>query len=138
MATQTSWIQQRVGEYFVSGENNCAMTMIKILAEVFDVSLDAQVVHAAQAMPGAGGVGDLCGLVSGVLMFVGLWGGHHGLHRSVLRPMSQGFSEGGKECFGSILCRDLQGECGLLAVGVLDFAIPYLRDEMNKVLENDK
>jgi len=106
--------------------------------DAFDVPLDAQVVRAAQAMPGAGCVGDPCGLVSGVLMFVGLLGGHHGLHRSVLRPMNQGFSKGVPECFGSILCRDLQGECGPLAVGVLDFAIPYLRDEMNKVLENDK
>ncbi len=129
-------LRERVQVYFVSGKNNCAMTMLKILAEVFEMPLDPQVVHAAQAMPGAGGVDGLCGLVSGVLMFIGLWGGYCGLHRSLLKPISQGFVEGVRLRFGSIDCRDLRNDCNALALSVLDFAIPYLRGEMEHALPN--
>lgn len=126
-------VQQRVQEYFVSGENNCAMTMLKVLAEVFETPIDSQVVDAAQVMPGAGGVEGLCGLVSGVLMFIGAWGGHQSLHRSVLSPMSKRFSSGIQEHFGSLYCRDLRNGCDELAVKVLNFAIPLLQEEMTKV-----
>ncbi|MBN1877007.1 MAG: C_GCAxxG_C_C family protein [Anaerolineae bacterium] len=131
-------IKQRVEEYFVSGENNCAMTMLKILAEVFDEPLSPQVVEAAQVMPGAGGVGHLCGLVSGILMFIGVWGGRRGYHRSLLKPMSVKFTEEVQRQCGSIMCCDLKDNprysgCGDLAAQMLDFAIPLLRQEMARL-----
>ena len=126
-------VQQRVAAYFVTGENNCAMTVLRVLAEVFKTPLAQPVIDAAQCMPGAGGVDHLCGLVSGALMFVGVWGGQQGLHRSVLRPVTSGFSQAVAERFGSLMCSDLRPAdgCGPLAVAFLTFAIPYLDSRLN-------
>lgn len=133
MDTQTL-IRRRVATYFVSGDNNCAMTMLRVLAEIFDVPLAPSVVDAAQCMPGAGGVGGLCGLVSGVLMFIGVWAGHHGLHRRAVRSVSEGISEGVRQRFGSLHCDDLRNDCGALAVRVLDFAVLYLEPRFAALL----
>lgn len=127
-------IRQRVQEYFVDGDNNCAMTALKLLSEVFDTPVDPEVVHAANCMPGAGGVGGLCGLVSGVLMFIGVWGGRRGLHRRVLAPVSKGFTEAVQQRFGSDCCRDLKpadgNGCAKLAEEMLEFAIGYLTEQL--------
>ncbi len=132
-STMETLIEQRVAAYFVSGENNCAMTVLRVLTEVFETPVAQPVIDAAQCMPGAGGVDHLCGLVSGALMFVGVWGGQHGLHRSVLRPVTSGFSQAVRERFGSLMCSDLRlaDGCGPLAVAFLTFTIPYLRSRLN-------
>ena len=51
MESQTI-IEQRVQTYFATGENNCAMTVLKVLSELFDVPVEGQVVEAAQAVVG--------------------------------------------------------------------------------------
>ncbi len=125
-------VQQCVATYFVSGDNNCAMTVLRVLSEVFETPVAPQVIDAAQCMPGAGGVDHLCGLISGALMFVGVWGGQHGLHRQVLRPLTSGFSQAVQERFGSLMCSNLRPAegCGPLAVAFLTFAISYLENRL--------
>lgn len=128
-------VRQRVAEYFTTGDYNCAMTVLKVLGEVFDVHLEAQVIAAGRCMPGAGGVEGLCGLVSGTLMFIGVWGAHHGVSRQTLRPISTSFSQGVQQRFGSILCRDLRlNGCSKLAVDVLNFTILHLSEQMDRIL----
>ena len=67
-------VRQRIDTLFSTGENNCAMTVLRVYGEVFETPVDAQVIDAAWCMPGAGGVKHLCGLVGGAVMFVGVWG----------------------------------------------------------------
>lgn len=126
-------VQQRVTTYFVSGDNNCAMTALRVLSEVFETPVAQPVIDAAQCLPGAGGVDHLCGLISGALMFVGVWSGQQGLHRSVLRPLTSSFSQAVQERFGSLMCSDLRPAdgCGPLAVAFLTFTIPYLKSRLN-------
>ncbi|MBN2392454.1 MAG: C-GCAxxG-C-C family protein [Anaerolineae bacterium] len=128
-----AFVQQSVSTYFVTGENNCAMTVLRVLAEVFETSVAQPVIDAAQCMPGAGGIDHLCGLISGALMFVGVWGGQQGLHRQTLRPLTSSFSQAVTERFGSLMCSDLRPAdgCGPLAVAFLTFAIPYLESRLN-------
>jgi len=64
-------IQSRVNELFVSGDYNCAMMSLTMLFEVFHAPVSQQIVSTAQVMPGAGGVGGLCDLLSGGLVFIG-------------------------------------------------------------------
>jgi len=132
-STMETLVQQRVATYFVTGENNCAMTVLRVLAEVFETPVAQPVIDAAQCMPGAGGVDHLCGLVSGALMFVGVWGGQQGLHRSALRPITSSFSQAVQERFGSLMCGDLRPAdgCGPLAVAFLTFAVSYLKNRLN-------
>ncbi len=122
-------ISRRVQEYFVLGDNNCAMTVLRVLSEALETPLPPATLSAGWMMPGAGGVGDLCGLVSGALMFIGVWGAAHGYHRSELKPVSMSLVEGIQAHFGSIHCRDLRSEadgCATLAVEFLTFTLDYL------------
>jgi hypothetical protein len=109
------------------------MTALTVLAEIFEIPIGEQTVDAAQAMPGAGGVGDLCGFVSGGLMFIGVWGGYHQIPRSDLREMSYRFSVSILEKFGSLHCRDLRNNCASLAVRLLESSIPIFVEEMKKL-----
>lgn len=128
-------IHERVHEYFVEGDNNCSMTVLRILGEVFETPIPPEVIAAAGVMPGAGGVDGLCGLFSGVLMFLGVWGARQGLHRSSVKPISQDFMQRATRHFGSSACGDLRSHeegCAPLAEEFLGFAIPYLRDALKR------
>lgn len=127
-------IQTRVRQYFVEGDNNCAMTVMRVLGEVLETPITPEVIAAAGVMPGAGGVEGLCGLFSGALMFLGVWGGQRGYHRSQLKPISQRFMLEAEAHFGSTLCSQLRpetGSCSALAEEFLCFAIPFLQQALN-------
>ncbi len=130
-----AFIRERVQTYFVSGDYNCAMSAVKILAEYFETPLAPQVVDAARCLPGAGGMGEACGLVTGVLMFVGVWGAHHDYNRQTLNPLAQRVAAHVQRRFGSLCCRDLQSEtgCGSLAVEILSSLIPVLDEGMSEL-----
>lgn len=132
---EETWMRQRVNEYFVYGDNNCSMTALQILGEHFDVQIGADVIGAAQCLPGGGGTGGLCGLIAGVLMFVGVWGKHQRLHRASLAPITGRFMDGVLQTFGSTDCALLRREegCDTLAVELLTLAIPILEQEMKSV-----
>ncbi len=67
-------IDDRVHKYYWNNDYNCATTMLKILGEIHDVELHQQALDAALGMHGAGQYGAQCGLVEGVLMFLGIYG----------------------------------------------------------------
>lgn len=128
-------IHTYVEDHFVSGELNCAMTVLGVLSQHFEVPTDTQVFHAAQAVPGAGGVGDLCGLVTGVLMFLGVWAGQYGIPRAALRPVSSRFVTAVHERWGSIQCHDLKERgCPALAEDLLAFAVSHLEPALASLL----
>jgi len=126
-------IQTRVSELFNTGKYNCSMTTLAVFSELSNVPISQQTMNAAQMMPGAGGVGDLCGFISGCLMFVGVWGGYHNLPQADLRDMSHRLSQSIQERFGSLHCRDLRDDCSILAVELLSYSAPILTEEMEKL-----
>lgn len=125
-------IRKRMQAYFVEGEDNCAMSSLKILAEHFEMPPMPQAVAAARHVPGAGGAGEACGLVLGVLMFIGIWGAHHSYSRQRLNPLARRVTAHVHRRFGSLCCRDLQREsgCAPLATEMLSTLIPLLAEEM--------
>jgi C_GCAxxG_C_C family probable redox protein len=130
-------IQRRVSEYFTSGRYNCAMTSVTVLSELFDVPVHPQVVKAGQVMPTVGGTGGLCGLVSGALMFVGVWGGQHGLSREELKPIARALVTAVEERFHSVDCRDLRpdsGGCTPVALAFFEVVVPVLEAELERAL----
>ena len=129
----TAIIKSRVEGDFVTGRYNCSMTALTVLAEIFEIPIAEQTIDAAQAMPGAGGVGDLCGFVSGGLMFIGVWAGFHHFSRGDIRQMSQRYSQTILEKFGSLHCCDLRNDCASLAVHLLESSIPIFMEEMKKL-----
>jgi len=130
--TYAAFVRERVRQYFVAGEDNCAMTALKILSEHFALPLDAQVVAAGWYVPGAGGVGEVCGLVMGVLMFLGVWADRHYARREIPKPLVQRTVARVHHRFGSLCCRDLQREegCGSLAVALFLDLLPFLDEAL--------
>ena len=129
--TSSAWLREQVRLYFTSGKYNCAMTTLKVLTEVFEVPLHPQVLDAAQVVYGAGNTGGLCGLVTGALMFVGLWGAKHHIPRDRLSPLTQGMVTQIRERFGSVQCEVLENDCSKLTFEMLSWLIPYLRQALD-------
>ena len=107
MNTQ-SLIERRVHEFYWIDGLNCATTTLLILAEVFDVALHPQTLDAAAGMHGAGRYGAQCGLVEGILMYLGIICRAHGLPEVELEEVCQDLALQFEARFGSLLCRELR------------------------------
>ena len=134
--SSSSLIQKRISELFETGKFNCSMTALAVLSELYYLQITQQTINAAQSLPGAGGVGDLCGFVSGYLMFIGVWGGYHNLERADLMQMSSRLSQSIQNQFGSLQCRELRGDCSIFAVEFFNFITPLVAEETEKLLSN--
>ncbi len=122
-------LRERVERYFVSGRYNCTMTVLAVLFEVYEMPPDPRLLGAGQCLPGVGGSGGLCGLVSGTLIFLGVWGYERGLHRSLLSPGCALVVESVRARFGSTSCALLRTEegCGNLVLAYLEQILPVAR-----------
>ena len=63
---------------------------------------------ASIGMNGAGRFGSQCGLVEGVLMFIGIYSIHKGIQKEKIINLCNNFSKGFQQNFGSLLCRELR------------------------------
>jgi C_GCAxxG_C_C family probable redox protein len=134
----TQLVRDRVHEYYWTCDWNCAVTTLRILAEVFDFTLSQQVLEAALGMHGAGGYRAQCGLVEGALMFIGVIGKAQGLDDGTVVEACYDFAERFQGRFGSLLCRDLRPEgfapdnpphlCEGLTREAILFDIPFVSD----------
>ncbi len=105
-----SFIAKRVHGYYWANDINCAATMLKVLAELNQLELTAQVFHAAAGLHGAGGYGAQCGLVGGGLIFLGIQGSERGLGKADVSNSCKAYAQAFEQRFGSLLCRQLRPE----------------------------
>ncbi len=105
-----SLIRERVSVYYWKDDINCATASLKILGEVFGVTISDQVVDAALGMHGAGEYGAQCGLVEGPLMFLGIWGRKNGCSDGEIIGWCREFARQFEARFTSLLCRELRPE----------------------------
>ena len=103
-------IDRRVHDYYWEDELNCAITMLKILGEIFEVEVNSQVIDSASGIPGAGRFGAQCGLVAGALMFFGILGKEEELSQKEIRSVCYEFAEQFQNKFGSLVCKELRPE----------------------------
>jgi hypothetical protein len=101
-------VRERVHECYWTHDWNCAVTTLRILAEIFEVRLDRQVLDAGVGMHGAGGFRAQCGLVEGALMFIGVAGKAHALDDGAVAEVCYNFAQQFEGQFRSLLCRDLR------------------------------
>jgi hypothetical protein len=101
-------VHDRVHEYYWTYDWNCAVTTLCVLAEVFHITLSDQVFEAALGMHGAGGYGAQCGLVEGVIMFIGVAAKAEGLSHDAIAPACADYAQRSESRFGSLLCRELR------------------------------
>ncbi len=108
--TSADFVRERVAQFYWQEELNCATTMLKVLAETFDLALTPQVIAAATGMHGAGEYGAQCGLVEGGLMFIGILGHDRGMAEDRIVHACRRFAGGFEKNFASLLCRELRPE----------------------------
>ena len=101
-------IRERVHSYYWDNDFNCAETMLRTLAELFQVNLNPQVLESAIGMHGAGKYGAQCGLVEGGLMFLGIYGRHQGMEKERIVELCNGFASAFEDRFRSLRCKELR------------------------------
>lgn len=142
MDVSRPWIEQRVDFYHTQQGNNCAVLSLKIFSELFEFSMHDQVVQAASAMNGSGRFGAQCGLVEGMIMFLGVYGTHRGVPYLDILGLANRYAASFTARFGSLVCRDLrpQGfgpevpktQCHTLIVDAVEMGSQFLRAEFSK------
>jgi C_GCAxxG_C_C family probable redox protein len=140
MKNYRSLINEQVHHYYWDENLNCATTVLKILAEIFEINLNSQTIHSVIGMHGAGGFGAQCGLVEGSLLFIGILGKNQGRENEDIVKYCYHFSSEFEKSFGSLTCRDLRSQgfkpdnpphlCEELTKKVVEFTGHYI----NKVL----
>jgi C_GCAxxG_C_C family probable redox protein len=104
------YIQEKVQKYYQEDDINCATANLKILANQFDVVLNQQVINAAIGMHGAGSYGAQCGLVEGMLMFLGILGRANSYSEKRIAEICKTYASTFEKEFGSLLCSSLRPE----------------------------
>ncbi|MGD2104073.1 MAG: C-GCAxxG-C-C family protein [Anaerolineae bacterium] len=105
-----SLVRERVHDSYWTHDWNCAVTTLRILAEVFSVDLDHQVLDAAVGMHGAGGYRAQCGLVEGALMFIGIISAALGASDDTIAQTCYNYALEFEDRFSSLVCRQLRPE----------------------------
>ena len=103
-------IDEKVKEYYWKSDFNCATTNLKILAEMFSISLSDQIISASIGMHGAGKYGAQCGLVEGTLMFLGIIGKEYRFQEEAIIDQCREFAKQFEKNFKSLSCSKLRPE----------------------------
>ena len=121
---------------------NCAITTLICLGKEFGVDIDQQVLDSAICMNGGGRFRAQCGLVEGVLMFIGIYATQRGMKKKDMMKIAYGFCENFQNRFGSLLCRDLRPGgfqktdpkhlCEPLTLDTVPFSIDYLKQHFTQ------
>jgi hypothetical protein len=107
---ETVSIDHRVKEYYWKYDFNCATTNLKILSEIFSITLSDQIISAAIGMHGAGKYGAQCGLVEGTLMFLGIIGKKYCIKEETIVDQCREYAKQFENKFQSLTCRKLRPE----------------------------
>lgn len=131
-------IAKRVHELYWQQDINCASTVLKILAERYQVELHPQFLAAAVGLHGAGGFGAQCGLVEGGLLFIGLLGQQKNWDKTRIIQCCKDFAGQFSAEFSSLRCSELRPEgfspdnpphlCESMTVRALEFTVGYLKE----------
>ena len=135
-------INEKVHSYYWNDDLNCAITSLLTLSEIFHTNLCSQIVSAGIGMPGAGGYGAQCGLVSGSLMFIGILGKENGQENKAIVKTCYEFVKRFENEFGSLDCRVLRPQgfnpdnpphlCEEITKKAIMFTMSYL-NSLNKI-----
>lgn len=117
---------------------NCARTTLHTLSSLVALEIPPLLWAAAVGMHGAGRFGAQCGLVEGMLMFIGIQGARQGLEEAKLVTLCHAYAQAFTEHFGSLACRELRPggfreddpphACGGLTLKAVRFAVNFMQE----------
>jgi len=121
-----TFINKKVHKYYWQGNVNCAITILKILSQIFEIELNSQVTNSAIGLNGAGRYGAQCGLVEGALLFTSILAHKKNLSKEQIVKHCYSFAKGFEKEFGNLLCRELRPQ------GFSKDNPPYLCENITK------
>ena len=101
-------IENRIDFLYKAKHFNCAQTTLTILSEIFDAEIHHQIIEGAIGLNGAGQYRAQCGLVEGVLVFLGIYGKAKDLTEDRIVVVCNQFAREFEARFGSLSCKDLR------------------------------
>jgi C_GCAxxG_C_C family probable redox protein len=136
MMQKEKFIQSKVKEYYWQEDVNCATTTLKVLSDHFGLKLSPQILDCAIGMHGAGEYGAQCGLVEGVLMFLGIYGREKKVPKDDIILYCNEFAKQFEKNFKSLQCSVLRPEgfhpdnpphlCETLTCNTVQFSIEFI------------
>ena len=102
------YIKNRVHELYWNDDINCARTAIICLGELFETTIEQQILWSAVGLHGAGGYRAQCGLVEGTLMFMGIYLHVMGKTEDEIVVACYNFANAFEKTFGSLRCFELR------------------------------
>ena len=135
--------RQTIKEIFCLKQLNCATTTVIIMSKHFSTKIQSQVIDSLVGLPNGAEQKSLCGLVSGTLIFIGIYGKIKKLKRDQIKNICKKFSSEFIGKFGSIDCKDLKPEkispeqtciCKELAYKAIDFSIDFIEKSIKDVI----
>lgn len=134
------YIKRRVADSYWRENVNCATTILSILSELHEITLNKQVIHSAIGMHGAGGFRAQCGLVEGALMLIGILGKEKEMSTEAIIDLCYCFAQEFELKFGSLLCKQLRPQgfkpenpphlCEGLTNQAVTFTAEYVTDKL--------
>ena len=132
------FIEQRVANLYWREDQNCAITTLTVLSEIFEIELHQQVLDSALGMHGAGKYGAQCGIVEGFLMLIGIYGRKLGFSDKYIVQSCYTCAAKFEAKFGSLTCKMLRPEgfpeesepqhfCELLTRHGIEFAVTFIK-----------
>ena len=132
----SSSVEKKVHDYYWIDDLNCATVMLKILSERFNMPLHQQVLDSSTGMNGAGKSGIQCGLLEGLLMFIGIVAQSKGFYKEDIENFCRDCAQQFEEKYDHFLCRDLRPQgfypdnpphlCERLTGDAVKFSIDFL------------
>ena len=131
-------IEEMVRNVYWDRDMNCANTILECLSAVFDVQIDDQLRKAVVGLHGAGGYRAQCGLVEGMLLFIGLYADLRGKESDEAVGLCYLFAQCFEENYGSLRCYDLRPggftpsdpphACEALTVEAAKFGVGFIKE----------
>ena len=133
------WASERVHQCYWQDDWNCARTQLVLQCEAAQMPLPPLWAEAMAGLHGAGGYGAQCGLVEGMLLFLGLQGALSKESAEEISARCRNFAAAFETRFGSLLCRELRPQgfpqdgpshaCEALTTQAIAFARQWLLAE---------
>jgi Putative redox-active protein (C_GCAxxG_C_C). len=141
MKNYEDMIRNRVHDYYWKDDINCVTTVLRILAEIYEIELNPQLIDSAIGLHGAGTFGAQCGLVEGSLMFIGILGKRMGYDIPTITEFCYSFAHDFQIKFGSLVCRELRPQgfspdnpphiCENITRQAAQFTLDYIGNKMH-------
>ena len=108
MSPEEQYIRETVHALYYGQDLNCARTTLHCLSHLFKTPIEEQTFLAAAGLHGAGGYRAQCGLVEGMLMFIGIRLAALGKSNDEIVSACRQYAESFEKEFGFLRCRELR------------------------------